>query len=57
MKSKGRLISLAILFFAIACTMSVTAWSHASLAAKIGFFVCGFASGQFAGRAVGKQES
>jgi hypothetical protein len=56
MKSKRRYISLSILFFVIACALSVTVWTHASLAAKIGFFASGFASGQFAGRAVTKQD-
>jgi len=57
MKSKRRYIGLAIFFFVMACALSVTVWTHASLAAKIGFFVCGFASGQFAGRGLAKQES
>ena len=57
MKSRSRYISLAIFFFVIACALSVTVWTNASPAAKIGFFVCGFASGNFVGRAVGKKGS
>lgn len=45
MKSRNRLLALAIMFFIFAAAFSVMFWSEVSLAAQIGMFVLGFGSG------------
>jgi hypothetical protein len=49
-KSVNSLFVLSIMFFVIAVALSLVIWTDVSLAAKIGFFACGFASGVFAGQ-------
>jgi tellurite resistance protein TehA-like permease len=48
-KEDQRFLISAIMFFVIAVVLSVVTWGDVSLAAKIGFFAFGFASGISAG--------
>ena len=50
MKSNNMLIGLSILFLILAAALSLLFWADVSLAAKIGLFVLGFASGVTAGQ-------
>ena len=50
MKSNRAFLVLSIVFLMLAAALSVTIWSHVSLAAKIAFFAFGFASGIATGR-------
>jgi hypothetical protein len=45
MKAKNYLLGTSILFFCFAVMFSIVFWGDVSLAAKIGFFACGFGSG------------
>ena len=49
-KSANTSIGLSVIFFVIAVALSLTIWNNVSLAAKIGFFAFGFASGILAGQ-------
>lgn len=50
MKSSNALIGLSIMFFVFAAAFSVVFWADVSLAAKVGLFILGFASGVTAGQ-------
>jgi hypothetical protein len=50
-------IGLSIMFFVLAIALSLTIWNSVSLAAKIGFFAFGFASGIFAGQWLTKRNA
>ena len=50
MKSNNSLIGVSILFLVLAAALSLLFWADVSLAAKIGLFVLGFASGVTAGQ-------
>ena len=50
MRSKINLIGLSIMFIVFAAAFSVIFWEDVSLAAKIGLFAFGFASGSMAGQ-------
>jgi hypothetical protein len=45
MKTRNRLLALAIMFFVFAAGFSVIFWGEVSVAAKIGLFALGFGSG------------
>jgi hypothetical protein len=44
-KSINASLGISILWFVIACSLSVVIWGNVSLPAKIAFFAAGFASG------------
>ena len=57
MRSRNRLLALAIMFFVFAAAFSVMFWSDVSLAAQIGMFVLGFGSGVTFGNWFSRREA